>query len=180
MQSGLLAFAAASAFLGAVLYINIVEQPARLGLGPRAMVREWTPSNRRGFIMLAALAIISAILAYVDYWGTGDVRWIIGGGRHPGEFALCLFRDGAGEHLVVRDAAGRARLDNSRAHAELGLARMGAGGNRACRMLHICLGPGCSLGELEPPRLSRRGVHEFRSRVVASRSTERSGRTATL
>jgi hypothetical protein len=79
MQPGLLAFAAASAFLGAVLYINIVEQPARLGLGPRAMVREWTPSNRRGLIMLAALAIISAILAYADYWGTGDVRWVIGG-----------------------------------------------------------------------------------------------------
>lgn len=78
MQSGLWAFAAAAAFLGAVLYINIVEQPARLGLGARAMVREWTPSNRRGFIMLAALATLSAILAYVDYWGSGDIRWIIG------------------------------------------------------------------------------------------------------
>jgi hypothetical protein len=78
MQSGLWAFAAAAAFLGAVLYINIVEQPARLGLSPGAMVREWTPSNRRGFIMLAVLALISAILAYVDYWGSGDVRWVIG------------------------------------------------------------------------------------------------------
>lgn len=79
MQPGLLAFAAASAFVGAVLYINIVEQPARLRLSPRAMIREWTPSNRRGFILLAALAILSAIFAYVDYSNTGDVRWIIGG-----------------------------------------------------------------------------------------------------
>ena len=29
--------------------------------------------------MLSSLAIISAILAYVDYARTGDVRWIIGG-----------------------------------------------------------------------------------------------------
>jgi hypothetical protein len=79
MQTGLLAFAVASAFLGAALYINIVEQPARLGLAPPAMVQEWTPSNRRGFIMLAALAISSAILAYLDYWNSSDLRWVIGG-----------------------------------------------------------------------------------------------------
>lgn len=79
MQLGLFAFAVASAFLGAVLYINIVEQPARLGLAPRAMVQEWTPSNRRGFLMLAALAILSAISAYLDYWNSGDLRWVIGG-----------------------------------------------------------------------------------------------------
>src|ERR1700716_4198039 len=49
MRPGLLAFAATSAFVGAALYINLVEQPARLPLGPRSMVREWAPSNRRGF-----------------------------------------------------------------------------------------------------------------------------------
>ena len=43
------------------------------------MVREWAPSNRRGFVMLASLAVISAISAYVDFARTGDVRWIIGG-----------------------------------------------------------------------------------------------------
>lgn len=79
MQLGLFAFAAACAFAGAALYINVVEQPARLTLNARAMVREWTPSNRRGFIMLSMLAIASSILAYTDYARTGDVRWIIGG-----------------------------------------------------------------------------------------------------
>jgi hypothetical protein len=79
MQLGLFAFAAACAFAGAALYISVVEQPARLTLNARAMVREWTPSNRRGFIMLSMLAIASSILAYTDYARTGDVRWIIGG-----------------------------------------------------------------------------------------------------
>jgi hypothetical protein len=79
MQSGLFAFAAACAFVGVALYINIVEQPARMTLAPRAMMREWTPSNRRGFILLSALAVISTILAFADYARTGDIRWTIGG-----------------------------------------------------------------------------------------------------
>jgi len=79
MRPGLFAFASASAFLGAALYINLVEQPAQLALDARSMVREWAPSNRRGFVMLASLAAISATLAYADSAHTGDVRWIIGG-----------------------------------------------------------------------------------------------------
>jgi hypothetical protein len=79
VRPGLLAFAAASAFLGAALYINIVEQPARLKLDAASEIREWTPSNRRGFIMLALLAVISALLAYADYARSGDMRWTIGG-----------------------------------------------------------------------------------------------------
>jgi hypothetical protein len=79
MRPGLFAFATAAIFLGAALYINLVEQPARIALDARSMVREWIPSNRRGFVLLSALAIISAVLAYVEYAYTGDVRWIIGG-----------------------------------------------------------------------------------------------------
>jgi hypothetical protein len=79
MRLDLLAFSAAAAFFGAALYVNIVEQPARLALGPGAMVREWARSNHRGFSMMATLAVISAILAYVHYGLTGDLRWLLGG-----------------------------------------------------------------------------------------------------
>lgn len=43
------------------------------------MIREWTPSERRGFVMLATFAIICALSAYVEYIRTSDVRWLIGG-----------------------------------------------------------------------------------------------------
>jgi hypothetical protein len=79
MRSGLYAFAAAAGFLGAAVYIGLVEQPARLALRTRAMMQEWMPSNRRGTLMLSVLAAVSAILAYVQFRTSGDIRWIIGG-----------------------------------------------------------------------------------------------------
>jgi hypothetical protein len=78
MRPGLYAFAVAAAFLGATTYIGFVEQPARLALGTRSMVREWTESNRRGALMLSVLAVVSAILAGIEF-RNGDVRWLIGG-----------------------------------------------------------------------------------------------------
>lgn len=42
MRPGLYAFAVAAAFLGATFYIGVIEQPARLKLGGRAMLKEWT------------------------------------------------------------------------------------------------------------------------------------------
>ena len=79
MQTGLYAFAVAAAFLGAVIYIGFVEQPARLELSVRAMVREWAVSDHRGTILLTTLSLVSAIFAFVQYRISGDVRWIIGG-----------------------------------------------------------------------------------------------------
>ena len=78
MDPGLFAFAVACVFVGAALYVNVVEQPARLALDARSSIREWAPSNRRGFIMLAVLAIVSAFSGYAEYIRTGDVRWLIG------------------------------------------------------------------------------------------------------
>ena len=78
MRPGLYAFAVAAAFLGATTYIGFVEQPARLALGTRSMIREWTESNRRGALMLSVLAVVSAILAGIEF-RNGDVRWLIGG-----------------------------------------------------------------------------------------------------
>jgi hypothetical protein len=79
MQIGLYAFGAASAFLGATIYIGFVEQPARLKLGTGAMVREWAASDHRGTILLTTLSLVSAVLAFVQHRTSGDVRWIIGG-----------------------------------------------------------------------------------------------------
>jgi Domain of unknown function (DUF1772) len=79
MRPGLYAFAVAAGFLGAAIYVGVVEQPARLTLGTRAMIQEWTRSNRRGTLLLSVLAVASATLATIQFRADGDVRWIIGG-----------------------------------------------------------------------------------------------------
>ena len=79
MQLGLYAFAVAAAFLGATIYIGLVEQPARLRLNTRAMIEEWKLSNRRGTLVLSGFAVLSAAIALVQFRQSGDVRWIIGG-----------------------------------------------------------------------------------------------------
>jgi hypothetical protein len=79
MQVGLYAFAAAAGFVGAAIYVGFVEQPARLKLSTRAMVQEWYLSNRRGTLLLSMLAVVSAILASIQFRIDGDVRWLIGG-----------------------------------------------------------------------------------------------------
>jgi hypothetical protein len=79
MRPGLYAFAAAASFLGATTYIGLVEQPARLALSGAAMLREWKWSNRRGTLVLSVFAVVSAILACIQFKTDGDVRWLIGG-----------------------------------------------------------------------------------------------------
>ncbi len=79
MRPGLYAFAAAVSLLGATTYIGLVEQPARLALSGAAMLREWKWSNRRGTLVLSVFAVVSAILAYIQFKTNGDVRWLIGG-----------------------------------------------------------------------------------------------------
>jgi hypothetical protein len=79
MRPGLYAFAVAASFVGAAIYVGFIEQPARLTLSTRAMIQEWAPSNRRGTLLLSVLAVVSAILAYIQFRADGDVRWVIGG-----------------------------------------------------------------------------------------------------
>ena len=78
MVIGSLALAAAGALVGAAAYVNTVEQPARLALDDEALAKEWEPSDHRGFAVLAALALISAVFGFIAYRELDDVRWILG------------------------------------------------------------------------------------------------------
>jgi hypothetical protein len=75
---GLLALICAAVFLGAAVFVNVAEQPARLALDDRAMLLEWQRSYNRAAPMQAGLAMASAILGFVAAWQTRDWRWALG------------------------------------------------------------------------------------------------------
>ncbi len=73
-----LALATAGAFTGASLYVNYVEQPARLALSDDALIKEWEPSDHRGFIVLAGLAALAALFGFIAFRELEDIRWLFG------------------------------------------------------------------------------------------------------
>jgi hypothetical protein len=78
MLLGLLGLVAAAVFSGAALYVNFVEQPARLHLAPRELLAEWKPAYRYGTLMQAPLAVVGSLLAAAAWWQTGRPAFLGG------------------------------------------------------------------------------------------------------
>jgi hypothetical protein len=78
MLFGLLALIASAIFGGVALYVNIVEQPARLSLDDRALLAEWKPSYKRGAAMQAPLALVGFVLGLLAWWQTSHPGFLIG------------------------------------------------------------------------------------------------------
>jgi hypothetical protein len=77
--AGQLAIIVAAVFAGAALYVNIVEQPARLMLDDKSLLIEWKPAYKHGFAMQAPLAIFGFLLGLLAWWQTGIWWWLVGG-----------------------------------------------------------------------------------------------------
>lgn len=68
----------AALFTGAAFYVSFAEQPARLGLDDRALLAQWRPSYKRGFVMQAPLAVIGCVLGILAWWMTGGLAFVVG------------------------------------------------------------------------------------------------------
>ena len=79
MVAEIVATFACGMFAGAAIYINFVEQSARLSCGIEPAVREWRPSYQRGTWMQAPLALTGSIAALVAWWFERRAGWLLGG-----------------------------------------------------------------------------------------------------
>lgn len=79
MIAGHLALIVAAVFSGAAIYVNLVEQPARLGLDDRAVRAEWKPSYKRGFAMQAPLTLVCFVFGLLAWWQTREILFVAGG-----------------------------------------------------------------------------------------------------
>lgn len=76
--TGTLALVTSSIFTGAAFYINFAEQPARLLLDDKNLLKQWKPSYYKGFIMQASIAVISGVLGLLTMWQTNNWLWAVG------------------------------------------------------------------------------------------------------
>lgn len=79
MISQMVATLACGIFFGAAVYINVVEQPARLSCGVPLAVTQWRPSYKRGTLMQAPLALIGSLSAFIAWRSEGKAAWLVGG-----------------------------------------------------------------------------------------------------
>lgn len=79
MISEILATLSCGIFAGAAIYINLVEQPARLSCGGILAVTQWRPSYKRGTALQAPLALLGSIFACLSWWPNKNPAWLVGG-----------------------------------------------------------------------------------------------------
>ena len=65
-------------FVGAALYVNLVEHPARMECGTALAVTEFGPSYRRATRMQASLAIVACLSAFSSWWISRELAWLVG------------------------------------------------------------------------------------------------------
>jgi len=66
-------------FVGAAVYVNLVEHPARMECGVEIAATAFPPSYRRASVMQATLAAVG-LLASVAAWLAGATFWWLVGG----------------------------------------------------------------------------------------------------
>jgi uncharacterized membrane protein len=79
MISQIVATFACGVFFGAAVYINLVEQPARISCGTPLALTQWRPSYKRGTLMQAPLALIGSLSALIAWRFEGGTAWLVGG-----------------------------------------------------------------------------------------------------
>jgi uncharacterized membrane protein len=68
----LVATLATALFAGAAVYVSLVEHPARVSCGLDVALREFGPSNKRGVVVQASLALIGCVAGLAVGWQLGD------------------------------------------------------------------------------------------------------------
>ena len=92
MVAGPLALLVAAFFTGAAVYVNVVEQPARLELDDGPLLTEWKLSYARATVMQASLALAGFILGIASWWQGGGWLWLLGGLVLLANWPFTLFR----------------------------------------------------------------------------------------